>query len=67
MCVCMYVCIHARSRNFYPIDTKFGVQVVLVNSKVEFEDGSCESYRGLKKYVLVTFDPQVLFLILRYR
>ena len=31
VCVCMYVCVcvclHARGRNFYPIDTKFDTQV----------------------------------------
>ena len=32
------VFIHARGRNFYPIDTKFGVQVSLVKSKVQFKD-----------------------------
>ena len=37
--VCMYVYIHARSRNFYPIDTKFGTQIGLVNSEIKFEDG----------------------------
>ena len=26
--------IHARGRNFYPIDTKFGTQIGLVNSTV---------------------------------
>ena len=29
-----YVCIHARGRNFYLIDTKFGIQVGLTKNKV---------------------------------
>ena len=35
-CVC--ACIHARSRNFWPIDINFGIHVGLVKSKVQFED-----------------------------
>ena len=34
MRVSMYVCINARVRNFYPIDTKFGT----LNSNIQFED-----------------------------
>ena len=41
MYVCMHVCmcVHARGRNFYPTVTKFGTQVDLIISKVQFEDG----------------------------
>ena len=33
------LCIHARDRNFYPIDTKFGNQRGIVKINVKFEDG----------------------------
>ena len=40
VCVCMRACvcesIHARGRKFYPIDTKFGTQICLLKSKVQF-------------------------------
>ena len=39
--------IYIRGRNFYPIDTKFGKQVVIVNSKVQFEDRLCGPYGTL--------------------
>ena len=57
----MYVCIHARCRNFYLIDTKF--EVDQAKSKVEFEDELCGSIGTLwvhhKKYISITFKPQV--------
>ena len=34
-----------RGRNFYPIDTKLGTQVVLVKIQVNFEDGLCGSHK----------------------
>ena len=42
---CMYVCIHARGDNFYPIDTKYGVQIGLVKCRVKFKEGPCRSHR----------------------
>ena len=33
-----------RGQKFYPIATKFGIQIGLVNSK--FKDGLCGSHRG---------------------
>ena len=41
MCGCLYI--HDRSKNFYPINIKFGIQVGLVESRVEFEDELCEA------------------------
>ena len=46
VCVCVSVCIQARGRYFYPIDTKFGTHVGLLNDKVQFEDELCESHKG---------------------
>ena len=44
----LYVCecIYARGRNFFPIYTKFGTQVGILNSKVQFENGVCGSDRS---------------------
>ena len=49
MCFCFnqLLAIYIRERNFYPIDTKFGKQVGIVNSKVQFEDGLCGPYATL--------------------
>ena len=44
----MCVCLRSRDRNFCPIVTKFGTQVGLVKSKVEFEDGLCRSHIDLQ-------------------
>ena len=41
----MCVCLRYRGRNFYPIATKFVIQVGLVKSKVQFEDGLCRSHK----------------------
>ena len=42
----MCVCVHTRGRNFYPIDTKFGIQIGLAKREVEFEDvGPIETTR----------------------
>ena len=38
VCMCMYVCIYVST-------LEFGTQTGLANSKVEFEDGLCESHR----------------------
>ena len=35
-----------KSRNFYPIDTKFRIQVGLVESKFQFRDGLCELHKS---------------------
>ena len=57
--------IQIRGRNFCPIDTKFGIQVAYIKCKVKFEDGLWGRLGGTtKKYILVTFEPQVQFLIL---
>ena len=34
MCVYVYVCIYSAGCNFYPIATKFGTQVILVEFQV---------------------------------
>ena len=36
-----------RGYNFYPIDTKFSIQIGLVKSKFDFVDGLCRFNRGL--------------------
>ena len=51
VCVCACVCIHARGRNFYPIETKFDTQVGILNSKVQFVDG----LRGSQQHQKITF------------
>ena len=38
VCVYVYVCVHSRDSNFYPIDTIFSAQLV------KFEDGLGGSY-----------------------
>ena len=43
MCVCVYMCVCVCD-NFYPIDTLFGTQVGIVNSKVQLDDGLCVSH-----------------------
>ena len=48
MYMSMYVCIHARGHNFYPIDTKFGTQIGLVKSRVHFEDELCRSHKDTR-------------------
>ena len=48
VCVCVCVCVYVSTLdtyNFYPITTKFGTQVGILNSNVQFEDGLCEFHR----------------------
>ena len=72
VCVCVCVCLRSRDSNFYPIATKFGTLVGLVkiyrpSSKMGYV-GLIGTLRGhqLKTKILITFRPQVQFLILMY-